>query len=88
MSDDGRKNVVTGMAKNNEMKTCEVCNKTMGKRAFKQYGHGPNCSHKQCEHCGVWEAKTKYDKSHGDKCKHNPNRTKPFVSKPKKKKVI
>lgn len=70
-----------------EQQTCEVCCKTMAKRLFKQYGHGPDCKMQRCPHCLEYHGKTKYESSHGDKCRLNPNRAKPFVPKPKNKKA-
>ena len=44
----------------------------------KQLAEGTHYSQnkKQCPHCPVKASKGKYNKYHGDKCKHNPNKDK------------
>ena len=84
-SDEQKQRIRETKEKNKVMLTCECCGKTMRESHYKLYGHGPDCSMKQCPHCGEYHAKTKYDAAHGDKCKHNPNRAKPWVSKQKRK---
>jgi len=79
MTEEQCKKVSQRMAETTVYLTCPVCDKTMGHRHYKMYGHGDECKMMKCPHCNEYHAKTKYDTSHGDKCKFNPNREKPFI---------
>lgn len=87
MSEDQKALISKTKEKNKILLTCPVCNKTMRKSHYKMYGHGPNCSMKQCPHCKEYHGKTKYDALHGDKCGKNPNRAKPFIARPGRRKA-
>jgi hypothetical protein len=82
-SEEQKQKIRETKEKNKNLLTCPVCGKTMRESHYKMYGHGPDCTMKQCPHCKEYHAKTKYDAAHGDKCNLNPNRAKPFV--PRKK---
>lgn len=87
MAEEQKLKIKETKEKNKKLCTCEVCGKTMRESHFKMYGHGPNCQHQMCDHCGEWHPPKKFELNHGDNCAKNSNRAKLFVPRPNRRKV-